>query len=77
MIRLNAKYKILFIDEANALLDYIRAGDLENLQLKMIKNGELDKIINMFPIHETPDQLSEEFRNELNKYGYYQEIVKI
>lgn len=77
LINKNAKYKILFIDEANALLDYIRAGDLENLQLEMIKNGELDKIINIFPIHETPDQLSEEFRIEFNKYGYYQEIVKV
>jgi len=76
MINSEAIYKILFIDEANALLDYIRANDLEELQIKMIEGGKLDKIINIFPIQEIPNKLNENYEKEYNEFGYYQEVLK-
>lgn len=76
LIDKKAKYKILFIDEANALLDYIRASDLQDFQVNLINNNDLNKIINIFPIHESPEQLSDIYRDEFLQNGYYQEIVK-
>ncbi|MEJ2248663.1 MAG: hypothetical protein P8Y97_03265, partial [Candidatus Lokiarchaeota archaeon] len=67
-------YKILFIDEANALMDYLRSGDLLDFQIELLEKGYFDKIINILPIKEPPDENSE-FYNEYQKNGYYQEPI--
>ena len=71
-----SKFKILFIDEANALMDYIRSGDLLEFQYELVENGIIDKIINILPIQEKPEDLQKEYQEELNKKQYYQEIIK-
>ena len=72
----NAKYKVLFVDEANALMDFMRSGDLLRYQGKLINNGKFDKIINILPIHEEPDE-SSEFYEEYEEKGYYQKIINL
>lgn len=69
-----SKYKILFIDEANALMDHLRSGDLLNFQIELLNNGFFDKIINILPIKEAPDTESE-FYQEYSNFGYYQQII--
>ena len=71
----NAKYKILFIDEANALLDFIYLKELLDFQNDLIDKRKVSKIINILPIGEDPIEDSE-FYTEYNEYGYYQEILR-
>ena len=77
LFKKDSKYKILFLDEANALMDYIRSGDLLNFQLELIKNKDFDKIINILPMQKEPAQLSEDQRIEYENNGYYQEILQL
>lgn len=72
----NAKYKILFVDEANALLDFIYLKELLDYQNDLIDKRKVSKIINILPIGEDPKEDSE-FYIEYNEYGYYQEILRI
>lgn len=75
LFREKSKYKILFIDEANALMDYLRSGDLLDFQIELINEGHFDKIINILPIKNPPNKDSKYYQ-EYSKTGYYQEIIQ-
>ncbi|MCP6718656.1 MAG: hypothetical protein KJI71_00305 [Patescibacteria group bacterium] len=45
-------------------------------QHELVENGSIDKIINILPIQEKPDDLPKEYQEEFNKKLYYQEIIK-
>jgi len=60
----DSKYRVIFIDEANAVLDYIRSGDLLKFQEQLIRNKQISKIINILPIHEDLKDLIEEKKKQ-------------
>lgn len=71
-----SKNNILIVDEAYALMDYMRSGDLTEFQKDLIHNGSYDKIINILPMRIDPEELEEQYFSEYNNLGYYHELIE-
>lgn len=70
-----SKYNILIVDEAYALMDYMRTGDLTDFQKELIRNEDYDKIINILPMSTEPNELEDSYISEFENLGYYHEII--
>ncbi|MHA1386604.1 MAG: coiled-coil domain-containing protein, partial [Candidatus Helarchaeota archaeon] len=56
-ISLKSNFKIIVLDESNALLDFIRSGSLYDFQKELIESGNVNKIINILPVKEDLSQV--------------------
>ena len=75
--RAKSNYNVLIVDEAYALMDYMRSGDLIEFQKELIRNNSYDKIINIIAMVKEPEELNEQEYEEYNKFGYYHELIDI